>query len=479
MFSKTALSEADQRLLRLLATVENDLPAEIGTGDVARFSTTADNLQTLASQAGHQRLAVRALDLVALLSPHPTFPRDMRGITTGDPAFLAPLAAAARSGQAVSGPPLGVWVGAQRPAMAAGAWAHAERELKDLVGLAAPAVVPTAGRGPLKVPFRPLAKTSRLREVTRPDLPAVVVKPVPLELRAAAADAARDLEAYTRTLESFEKLSFAIRMARLPPGLFELWMRQADGLRLAERVNELRRRPSLEMQELLAVLLPDVEAPDRRHIGAISELLQRFGIGFEPDPRFLAPLAHPTTPLNLFEWRLDGEKPSEEFVTASGVMHIGLAMAGADGHVDPIVIEHVRRRAMGLVAHEDERTRLTLRMDALASDPPNFDRLLLRLKGLRPAAKEVIAELLVSVASTDGNVSTVEYDALQRAFRAMRLGKPALDRTLEELRGQVRLADAVGASRDRRSQLGQEQDAKRFDALRELLVGTSTPATAE
>ena len=479
MSSKPALSEADQRLLRLLLTVENELTAEIGTADLGRFGAIVDDLRALEPHAQHQRLALRARDLVALLSPRPSFPSDMRGITTRAPAFLAPLAAAARDGQPVSGPALGVWVGAQRPALAPGPWAHAEQELKDLVGLNATPVVPTSGRGALKMPYQPLAKSSRLTDVTRTDLPAVVVKPVPADLRSAADDAARDLDAYTRTIESFEELSFAVRAARLPSSLFEVWMRQPEGVRLAQNLEELRRRPSLQMQELLTMLVPDVKAPDRRHIGAVSDLLERFGIGFEPDPRFLAPLASPTTPLDVFEWRLTGERPSEGFVTASGLLYIGLAMAGADGHVDPTEMEHIRQRAMTLVSHDDERTRLALRLDAIASDPPDFDRLLLRLKGLRPAAKEVIADLLVSVASTDGHVSAAEYDALLRAYRAMRLGKPALDRTLEQLRGEVRLADTVGAGQDRRSQIGQEQDAKRFDALRDLLLGTSAPATAE
>lgn len=478
MSIKPALSEADQRLLRLLIAAENELPAEIGTADLGRFGALVDDLQAVASQAEHQRLVLRARGLVALLSPRPCFPSDMRGITTRAPAFLAPLAVAARDGQPVSGPALGVWIGAQRPALAPGAWTHAEQELKDLVGLVAAPVVPTVGRGALSIPYQPLAQTSRVADITRTDLPAVIVKPVPTDLRAAADDAARALEAYTRTLESFDELSFAIRAARLPSALFELWMRQPEGVLLAQSVEELRRHPSLQMQELLTALLPDVKTPDRRHIGALSELVQRFGIGFEPDPRFLAPLASPETPLDFFEWRLAGEQPSEGFVTASGLLHIGIAMAGADGRVDSSELDHIRQRAMALVRHDDERTRLALRMNALASDPPDFDRLLLTLKGLRPAAKEVIADLLVSVASTDGHVSAAEYDALQRAYRAMRLGKPALDRTLEELRGEVRLADAVGADPDRRSQLGQEQDAKRFDALRELL-GTSTPATAE
>jgi hypothetical protein len=477
MSTKPTLNEADQHLLRLLVATEGELSAELGPKDLEKFGPTVAHLRSLASEAQHERLVLRAGDLVALLSADPTFPRDMSGITTRDPAFLAPLAAAAQQSQPVSGAPLGVWIGAQRPAMATGAWAYAERELKDLVGLVASPVVPTAGVGPLRMSFRPLSKTSQLTEVVRSDLPAVVVVPVPFALRSAAEDAVRDLEPYSRTLESFDGLSFAVRAARLPAPLFALWMERPEGVRVRERIGELRGRASLEMQELLSVLLPGVEAPDRRHIGALSELLQRFGIGFEPDPRFLAPLAHPTTRLSLFEWRLDGEKPSTGFLTAASVLQIGFAMAGADGSVDSAEVDHVRQRAMALVSHDDERVRLRLRMDALAADPPDFDRLLLRLKGLRPAAKEVIAELLVGVATTDGEVSAAEYDALQRAYRAMRLGKPALDRTLDDLRGEVRLADAVGADRDRRSTVGQEQDEKRFDALQDLLLGSPAAAS--
>lgn len=477
MSVQTTLNEPDQRLLSLIAAVENDLPEQLGTTELAQYGETVDRIRELAQEAKHARLTRRAHDLVALLSRDADFPSDMSDLTTRDPSFLVPLAVAGRDGRPVSGPALGVWAGAQRPALAPGPWSLAERELKDLVGQQAKPVVPSPASGSLTVPYLPLSKANPLTAVTRTDLPAVVVKPVPAEIRAAVDDATKELEAYTRTLESFEELSFAIRAARLPRGLFDRWMQQPEGARLAHVARELRRSERVQLQGLIKALLPDVQAPDRRHIVALSEFLGRLCIGVEPDPRFLAPLGNPETQLRLFDWRHADDEPSKQFVNAVGVLHVGLAMAGADGEVDPVEIAHIRDTALELLVDDDERVRLGLRAEALASAPPEFDRLLLRLKGLRPAAKEVIADLLVGVASTDGHVSDVEYEALQQAYRAMRLGIPALDRKLEELRGDVLLTDAVGATSDRRSQLGRELDAKRFDALSELLLGAPPSAS--
>lgn len=475
MSSSNVLAAADRELLKLIATVEHELPPRLDAVSLPRFTDHLAELKRVTPHAEHPRLIQRAADLSVLLADDPVFQDDLRATTTRDPAFLVPLAAAARAGRGVSGAAAGVWVGAQRPAMAPAAWALAERELKDLVGLRAPPVVPIAARGPLGVPYRPLAKDSQLQAVIRLDLPAVLITPVPLPLKAVAEDAVRDLEPYARTLDGFEHVEFNMRAARLPPELFEIWMGRPAGRQLHRCVATLREQSPHTMQELLNALLPGTERPDRRHILLISELLQRFAVGFEPDPRFQAALARPETPITLFDWHSTELKPSGAFVTAAAVMHIGLAMAAADGHIDPVEVTHVRERAMRLVTDSDERTRLAVRMDELILDPPKFEPLLLRLKGIRPAAKEIIADLLVGVASTDGDVSQAEYEALLRAYRAMRLGKPLLDRTLEQLRGQVRLVNTIGADGDRRSDLGQQQDAKRFDALRELL---GTPASA-
>ncbi len=432
-------------------------------------ASIAESLRDRATGAGHPGLGKRARNLAAIFDPQSDQPFGvMPGMTVKDPAFLIPMGCAAMNEKSLPDEALVVWLDVLRPGMPSLPWRVCEREVRELAALQATAIVPRLESRRLTFSYAPLSGPTV--ELTRYSGAAVLRAPT--ELREALGSAERSLERYAKSIRNVPADADAIRLARLPDELFEQRVASGSADAVLRKARELDR--PMPVHGVVAELF-GVRAVEPLHVVLASELLERVGRGFEPDPRFLAPMPGPDTVLDFMSVEPGPTRPSGAFVNAVALLQIGAAIAAADGLLAGEEKRALASRVESTPGLTDvDRERLAHRITRVLESPPDPEQLVQRLRSARGAARDSIAHVLVSVAASDGRVDELEHEFLLRSFRAMGLTKTVLNEMLAEHDAEVAVAPRRRAERrlvDRRSEVGRADDDKRFDALTSLLLG--------
>lgn len=151
-----------------------------------------------------------------------------------------------------------------------------------------------------------------------------------------------------------------------------------------------------------------------------SRMLEKFGVGFEPDPRFDAHVPGPDEELVLFRIPTDRiNTPTNEFLLAAAYLHLAAGVAGSDGVIDDSEFErlHASIREYGVTA-ESEVVRLGARLENYRRQPPAVTQLKARAKRLKSSDRSSVLDSIVTIAFSDGNVAPAEIAALTKIYEA-------------------------------------------------------------
>lgn len=158
-----------------------------------------------------------------------------------------------------------------------------------------------------------------------------------------------------------------------------------------------------------------------------AQLLERHGIGLEPDPRLGGPILS-TGPAVLFEARGDMPRAAgPEYAAATTLLQLAVAVGGVDGQVQAVeqevMLDHLGT-ALELTAAEQER--LAAHLHWLSSTGTKLAGLTDRVAALPPDRREAIGEVLVAVAAADGVIAPEEVEILGRIFEMLGLARETL-----------------------------------------------------
>jgi len=160
----------------------------------------------------------------------------------------------------------------------------------------------------------------------------------------------------------------------------------------------------------------------REHV-LLAQLLEKWRLGLEPDPRFAGAVLRAKGKAVLFRLGENGSHaPSEEYRTARMLLHLAASASGAAGEIsedDMRSLEGFLSRSLGLTSGEE--IRLWAHFKWLLDDPPVLGRIRKRIETLPEPDRQRIGRVLGSVASSDGGVRPSEVRILIRIYHVLEL----------------------------------------------------------
>ena len=166
-----------------------------------------------------------------------------------------------------------------------------------------------------------------------------------------------------------------------------------------------------------------------------AQLLDKWGLGVEPDVRFGGkPLASGE---NVVLFRLPEERmqtPSRDYAAATLILHLAAVVSTSDGRVSEDEERQALRRMdsdLELTAAEKHRLRAHFRW--IVATQPGLAGLRKRLEGLDEVRRAAIGEFLVGVAYADGRINREEVQVLSKVFESLALNPSALHGRLHEV----------------------------------------------
>jgi hypothetical protein len=290
------------------------------------------------------------------------------------------------------------------------------------------------GRDPLRVQYRPVSPGfDRVLVLEARGLNDLRISPAQLQqLKKIADGASSALDLYSRRIGRTGDATSLAALSLLPPELVR--SRGGEALRpLTEWIEGIlagRGAVLVEWKDLLEHWPSDTPGRlARRPLEAFASFLGELGYGVEPDPRF----GDPPPREGLFLFRLpQGEiarfwSSGPAYEAAAVVLQLAVAVATADGAIDPRQEEHLLRHLED-AAHlgRSERERLQARLLWLLAEPQGLTGLEKRAQALSEAQCRAMARFLITLAGADGQVSAEEIQRLKRIYRLLRLDPETL-----------------------------------------------------
>jgi tellurite resistance protein len=229
-----------------------------------------------------------------------------------------------------------------------------------------------------------------------------------------------DLEAYSRHLgRNPDGASSPAAIALLPEGVTHKPSSETDALwSWAAQSIDSDCRGVTPAQELISRWPTKTGKLAKADAVAVAQLLERCGLGIEPDVRFGGNTPTPTSTIVLFR-RAEHlvSAPGVEYAAALAIINLGILVAASDGTVsDP---ERRALRELGidqLDLSEDELLRLDAHAALVLAKPPTPAVLRRRLESLPASRKAAVGRLLTAIAAADGQVTPDEIRTLERLF---------------------------------------------------------------
>jgi uncharacterized tellurite resistance protein B-like protein len=171
---------------------------------------------------------------------------------------------------------------------------------------------------------------------------------------------------------------------------------------------------------------------DRRDAVEIAQILERFGIGIEPDVRFGGrPITRRSPAVVFRQSGIPTTSPSDGYAAALVALELCAAVAAADGVVDDaeraMLVEQVNR-VEGLT--DSERVRLDAHRVLVASSDLRLDDVASRMVGLPLVERHSLASYLLDLARVDGVVTDDEVRVLRAVHELLDLNPDEVERRL-------------------------------------------------
>ncbi|NKK60266.1 hypothetical protein GFM44_30920 [Rhizobium leguminosarum bv. viciae] len=181
-------------------------------------------------------------------------------------------------------------------------------------------------------------------------------------------------------------------------------------------------------------------SPTKPKLREMSQVLAAFGLGNTSDPNYALRSSSVEEAVIVFPLE-DGKAvdPTDNFRAAQLSSTLGMLVGYADDHFHELekqaLLESVHANA---ALSNDDKTRLAAEIEIHQQDPSRLDEWVKRLKDVPAAGKDIIANELVVVAASDGNVHPSEVKKLESLFKRMGLGNDSLYARLHEESQRVR-----------------------------------------
>lgn len=288
--------------------------------------------------------------------------------------------------------------------------------------------------------YRP-ASASLARADVEFDVPDVITSAAPTRKLAELVErCTTELDAYSRLIgRDPEAAASVAAVALLPADLLDA---SAPALQPLQRFldRSLADGPSTVDAAELTALWP-ARTPGKfgkADAVGLAQLLERFGIGVEPDVRMGGPVVG-SGPAVLF--RATHAQPtvaSPEYTAATTLLHLAAVVSAADNDVSDAEREHlVRHLESALHLSEGERERLTAHLTLLLAADLKLTGLKKRLAVLAPAQRQQIGEFLTMVAAIDGHISPEEVKSLRKIYTLLELDPETVYGTLHVSAGRA------------------------------------------
>jgi hypothetical protein len=160
----------------------------------------------------------------------------------------------------------------------------------------------------------------------------------------------------------------------------------------------------------------------------LARVLERSGVGMEPDVRFGGPAPAAHTHVVLFRRAAEiTTAPSAEYAAAATLTELSSAVALADGRLADAERAVIEQRVMSRPGlGEDERRRLHAHFTRVTAEPPSAASLRKHVSLLPAGLRREAGDLLLAVAFADGSIDRAEVTRVNRYFDALGLERPDL-----------------------------------------------------
>ncbi|MFE9751614.1 TerB N-terminal domain-containing protein [Saccharothrix saharensis] len=276
----------------------------------------------------------------------------------------------------------------------------------------------------VELDYRPAS--GGLRTTTwRLDVPDVLTAAAPTKVLKALVEACTDdLDAYSRLIGRQPEAAGTLPALALLPD--ELFTGDLAGLRpLRELVDRTLpddvRQTRFELADLTS--LWPARTPGKfakADAVGLAQLLDKFGIGIEPDVRLGGPVQS-AGPAALFRiTAAQSATATPEYTAATTLLHLAAVVSAADDDVSAAERDHlVSHLESSLHLTPGERSRLTAHLDWLLASNLKLTGLTKRLGGLTDAQRAHVAGFATAIAAVDGVVSPGEVDTLRKIYKLL------------------------------------------------------------
>lgn len=150
----------------------------------------------------------------------------------------------------------------------------------------------------------------------------------------------------------------------------------------------------------------------------LAQLLEKIGLGMEPDVRFTGIKPRPDERCVVFKQDADAPSaPSQAYEAATLLMRLAAMVSAADGEISPEEQQHLEQHIeTSLSLEPGERRRLHAHLHWLFAHEQNMAGLKSKLENMDEPQRETIGHYLVTVATVDGYIDPSEVKILQKLY---------------------------------------------------------------
>lgn len=261
-----------------------------------------------------------------------------------------------------------------------------------------------------------------------PAAPDITILKRPRTQLAAIADQATDkLDAYSRFIGKDETGRDSLQGLALLPGELDGKTPHAglDALSnvITTHLNG-RNAAVVPAQDLLAHFpTSKSDQLSKKEAVLLVQLLEKLGMGVEPDVRFTGIKPKPADKLVIFRQGEDAPSaPTQAYEAATLVLRLAAMVSAADGEVSAEEKQHLEQHIEKRLSLEPaERLRLRAHLHWLLQHDQGMAGLAPKLDGLAAPQKASIGQYLITVAAADGRIDPGEVKLLQKLYKRLGL----------------------------------------------------------
>lgn len=193
-------------------------------------------------------------------------------------------------------------------------------------------------------------------------------------------------------------------------------------LELKLSTHDLLLMPFSELQSMMPY--PVSDKPDKTEALALAQVLEKLGVGLEPDIRFGAGKPQASEQIALFKMAEDAPaEPSPAYSTALSILQLAVMVSASDGHIAKEERSQFQRHVetmLGLSSAEKARLLACSRwLETQATQSTTgFKK---RLESFSVAQRQELAGFLILIANADGRIDPAEIKILKKIYSLLGL----------------------------------------------------------